>query len=425
MAKKKVRWKSLVGFVGIIAILSTILAVVLVQWKHPAIISTMEAVISQGITGEAVCEIGEGSVSFFGGVEAREVKIYAPADGGGVVEVEAASMKVRPRMGEVLGDLKRVRRVLKKPALLREDQHELDTVVMNWVKTATLKNARIEYRGGVYGPITLSNARIRLQPGNGSDSNIEIAIRADSLRAQTVLSEDIVVQVRRSWPHLEFEVQGKAYRGSFQARFAGDFEKFHRSGGSIEVKEVDVGELHADLGGKNRVVRGVLDANIELDPGNWDLSRWSGDGKFRLRNACFEELTILNSVVALIAVPQLRRLEFEEIGGKFRIEDGTMVSEKISGRGKPIAVTASGRIGIDGNLDCSIEGCFQKSYEDSLDAFVWGAMNPGKDDSRTFRCRLSGPHDRVRVGLDRSHRKRAMRTILNSLQKEFGSFFRR
>jgi len=423
--KKENMLKSLVGFLVIVAILSLIAAAFLIRWKHPRIASTMESVVSQGITEGTVCEIGEGSLSFLGGFEAHEVRISAPVDGGGIVEINASSMELKPRFGVIAGDLKGVHRVLKKPSVLRADQREVDALVGKWVKNATLRDAQVRYHGGAHGPITFSNAQIRARPVEGPDANIEILMDADSSRAGKVLCESIVLRVRRTWPRVEFEVEGKAYSGNFHARFAGDFEKSYIKSGRIEIEEVDFGELHKEFGADGRIVRGDLDAEIELSPGSRDFKHWSGRGRFGLKNACFEELSILNSVVTLIAVPQLRRLEFEEIGGKFKIEDGVFVSEKISGRGKPIAVTVSGRIGADGYLDCSIEGRFDKIYQDSLDAFVWGAMNPGKDDCRTFRCRLSGPHNRVRVELDRSHQKRAVQTILNSLQKEFGSFFRR
>lgn len=423
--KKENMWKSLVGFLGIVAVLSIIAAAFLIRWKHPRIASAMESVVSQGITEGTVCEIGGGSLSFLGGFEAHEVRISAPVDGGGIVEINASSMKLKPRFGAIAGDLKGVRRVLKNPSVLRTDQREVDVLVGKWVKNATLSDAQIRYHGGVHGPITVSNAKIRVRPVEGPDANIEVYMDADSLRASKVLSESIVLRVRRAWPRVELEVEGNAYSGKFHARFAGDFERSDIESGMVEIEEVDFGELHKEFGEAGRIVRGELDAEIELNPGSWDFKQWSGAGRFGLKNACFEELSILNSVVTLIAVPQLRRLEFEEIGGKFKVEDGVFVSEKITGRGKPIAVTVSGRIGADGYLDCSIEGRFEKMYQDSLDAFVWGAMNPGKDDCRTFRCRLSGPHNRVRVELDRSHQKRAVQTILNSLQKEFGSFFRR
>ena len=181
---------------------------------------------------------------------------------------------------------------------------------------------------------------------------------------------------------------GGAVAGELALRLLGGF----RYAANLQVKDGDMGELLKEAGAKP-LMTGKLRLAAKLE-GTGGLPTLRGTGKAEIVGGKLLELPALSVVAALLQVPELRDLSFDECVLEFSLADNVMQTSVIRIRSPRIQIIGKGSVSLaDYSLQHDLKLVFARGVLDNVPKEVRGIFTEQPDGARSLDFRLWGPYD--------------------------------
>lgn len=250
--------------------------------------------------------------------------------------------------------------------------------------------------------------------GKGQASIATINV-AESLFIQKVVAPVALSSAEVKLAPLQGTLAGGAVSGDLTLKIAGGAKYVV----NIAVKEGDVAQMLKEAKTKE-VLTGKLQATANLE-GTGGLPTINGGGKAEITGGKLMEIPILNIVAALLQMPELVGLQFQECVLEFTIANNVMQTPVIRVTAPNVRITGKGSVGLeDYALNHEITLAVNKSALDRLPKEVRGIFRDTGEGFAGIDFKVWGPYDKPKTDLQERLVKGAAGSLLNEgLKKLF------
>ena len=155
------------------------------------------------------------------------------------------------------------------------------------------------------------------------------------------------------------DLMAQVAQGKVKGNFNADLNKPqppHQ--GELSLKDIAINPLLAALFPKGQgVITGTLQAHVTSQGKGfqWEVLRknLTASGDYTLQNGQFMNFKPVNALATLLNLNELKKLNFQEMGGNFRIAQGKILL-KSSLKGDDVKAQSQGQVGLDGSLNLPV-----------------------------------------------------------------------
>jgi len=193
----------------------------------------------------------------------------------------------------------------------------------------------------------------------------------------------------------------------------------------VRVDGADLNRLYSSRPRRKGTLSGRADFAVDFERSRWEPDSLAATGTFDLADVTTDTIPVLASIVVMLAVPQLSRLDFDRIRGDLALGQGVLTCKNVDGTGRPVDLESSGWIMQGGELEFEVACTFHREYADSISSLAWNALIPDDNGRRRFECTISGTFDRPRISISSQIRRRAVRNVFENIRRDFKSALKR
>ncbi|MBI5749012.1 MAG: AsmA family protein [Nitrospinae bacterium] len=190
----------------------------------------------------------------------------------------------------------------------------------------------------------------------------------------------------------------------------------------LHLESVQTEQLLKDLNLSKVVVSGLLLLDADITAKDTAVAKADGNGFFMIKNGKISDLEIVDKIIELghIAASKPRKIgkvtEFDELSGRFRIEQGYLKTEDMRLAGKDLSISAKGYYGLLNNeLNFDVAA---KVEENNLEFKITGTTDKPKYVLKTKRIQQNIIKGVIKKGAEKGKLdEKDVRDILKDILK--------
>ena len=168
---------------------------------------------------------------------------------------------------------------------------------------------------------------------------------------------------------------------------------------SIQIRDADLEKLLQEAGVARRLVAGRLQARVTLE-GTGGLRTAVGSGRAEILRGALLDVPTLNGLAALLRVPELRDLRFDEVRVDFTLADNVLRTPLIRLASRDVRITGKGSIALaTTSLDHEMTLALDRKTLARAPREVRAAFTERPDGSTAVDFRVWGPYDSPKTDL--------------------------
>jgi len=166
--------------------------------------------------------------------------------------------------------------------------------------------------------------------------------------------------------------------------------------GDLAVTSMQASELLAHLAPQaSGTISGTLESGVAFagQGAEWPVIRdnLTADGTFKLQKGGIEQTPVTRALAALLGLPELADLTYEDFSGSFTVVKGGKVNLDTTMRGGPVGMDTAGTVGLDGSLDMPLTLRLSPALGQKLEERVAVARYLAKEEGETLvRLKMTG-----------------------------------
>jgi len=232
--------------------------------------------------------------------------------------------------------------------------------------------------------------------GGKGELKIQRAAVIDSLELRDVQSPLVVEQQQLKLPDLTAKIEDGTLKGNVLVDLQKDGYPFTVH---ADVADVDVAKIGARFSDKAQYLTGKLQLTTDVAGVGGDTNKLKGKGNAHIVNGTLAGIPLLQTIGGLLNIPQLERIQFDEITLEYAMDNGVIDTPVIKLLSKDIQLTGSGKTDFDFNLDHQFTLALSPAIMAKVPKEVKGAFGSREDGFSIIDFKVTGPSSSPKTDL--------------------------